>query len=119
MSLDKVLECKNCGKDFIFSASEQEFFAERGYHNDPAKCKDCRKLAKKQKESRQSLVTCTHCGRTEKVTFQVAHPQYLLCNNCFEKLQPHIPVPNVPIQPETPRSLEVVNLEVPSGTSLP
>ena len=32
---DKTLVCKECGKEFVFSAGEQEFYAERGFQNEP------------------------------------------------------------------------------------
>ena len=30
---DKTLKCKECGADFIFTAGEQEFYAEKGFQN--------------------------------------------------------------------------------------
>ena len=30
---DKTLVCKECGKEFVFTAGEQEFYAERGFQN--------------------------------------------------------------------------------------
>ena len=39
---DKTLICKDCGKEFIFTAGEQEFYAEKGFQNEPQRCKDCR-----------------------------------------------------------------------------
>lgn len=35
MYQDKILNCRDCGNDFNFSASEQEFFAEKGFTNEP------------------------------------------------------------------------------------
>lgn len=35
---DKLLTCKDCGKDFIFSVHEQEFFAEKGLEHAPSRC---------------------------------------------------------------------------------
>ena len=32
---DKTLVCKECGKEFVFTAGEQEFYAERGFQNGP------------------------------------------------------------------------------------
>ena len=32
---DKTLVCRDCGKEFVFSASEQQFFADKGFQNDP------------------------------------------------------------------------------------
>ena len=39
---DKTLQCKDCGEDFVFTAGEQEFYAEKGFQNEPSRCKDCR-----------------------------------------------------------------------------
>jgi hypothetical protein len=44
---DRPLICKDCGREFIFTVREQEFFKEKGFGNDPVRCSDCRK-AKKQ-----------------------------------------------------------------------
>ena len=41
---DKTLVCKECGKEFVFTAGEQEFYAERGFQNEPQRCKPCRCL---------------------------------------------------------------------------
>ena len=34
---DKTLVCKDCGKEFIFSAGEQAFYAEKGFQNEPTR----------------------------------------------------------------------------------
>ena len=39
---DKTLICKECGAEFIFTAGEQEFYAEKGFVNEPQRCKSCR-----------------------------------------------------------------------------
>ena len=39
---DKVLVCKDCGQEFTFTAGEQEFYAEKGFENEPVRCKECR-----------------------------------------------------------------------------
>ena len=39
---DKTLVCKDCGQEFIFTAGEQEFYAEKGFENEPIRCKECR-----------------------------------------------------------------------------
>jgi hypothetical protein len=43
---DKTLTCKDCGAEFIFSASEQEFYAEKGFTNEPGRCPSCRAARK-------------------------------------------------------------------------
>lgn len=44
---DKTIVCKDCGKEFVFTVREQEFYAEKGFANNPVRCFECRK-AKKQ-----------------------------------------------------------------------
>ena len=46
MYTDKTLVCKDCGREFVFSASEQEFYAEKGFENEPQRCRDCRAARK-------------------------------------------------------------------------
>ena len=43
---DKTLVCKECGQEFVFTAGEQEFYAERGFQNEPQRCKTCRDARK-------------------------------------------------------------------------
>jgi hypothetical protein len=44
---DKSLQCSDCGATFTFTAGEQEFFASKGFTNEPRRCVPCRR-AKKQ-----------------------------------------------------------------------
>jgi len=39
---DMELVCRNCGATFIFTAGEQEFYADKGFLNEPTKCPKCR-----------------------------------------------------------------------------
>ena len=43
---DKTLVCKECGNEFVFTAGEQEFYAEKGFMNEPSRCKSCRDARK-------------------------------------------------------------------------
>ncbi len=43
---DKVLTCRDCGKEFTFTAGEQEFYAEKGFEHEPTRCPECRKAHK-------------------------------------------------------------------------
>lgn len=45
---DITLVCKDCGKKFIFTEGEQEFYEEKGFTN-PTRCQKCRKARKQQK----------------------------------------------------------------------
>ena len=38
---DKTLTCADCGQQFVFTASEQDFYAQRGF-TEPRRCASCR-----------------------------------------------------------------------------
>ena len=61
---DKTLTCKECGNEFIFTAGEQEFYAEKGFENEPQRCKPCRDARKAASKSGREMidVTCSSCG---------------------------------------------------------
>lgn len=46
---DKVLKCRDCGAEFIFTENEQAFYKEKGFENDPVRCPDCRRAKKQQR----------------------------------------------------------------------
>lgn len=46
---DITLVCKDCGSEFVFSAGEQAFYAEKGFENQPVRCPACRKARKQQR----------------------------------------------------------------------
>ena len=46
---DKVIKCTDCGEEFIFTAGEQAFYAEKGFNNEPKRCKPCREKRKQEK----------------------------------------------------------------------
>ena len=61
---DKTLVCKECGKEFVFTAGEQEFYAERGFQNEPQRCKACRDARKNAAVVPASIspLFCAACG---------------------------------------------------------
>ncbi|MDQ2996035.1 MAG: zinc-ribbon domain-containing protein, partial [Chloroflexota bacterium] len=34
---DKTMACRDCGTDFVFTAGEQEFYAQKGFTNEPTR----------------------------------------------------------------------------------
>ncbi len=43
---DETLVCDECGKEFIFTAGEQEFYERNGLNHKPKRCKACRDAKK-------------------------------------------------------------------------
>jgi len=48
---DKVLTCKDCNAEFVFTESEQAFYKEKGFDNEPQRCPDCRRARKQQRNN--------------------------------------------------------------------
>ena len=44
---DIKIICRDCGNEFLFTVSEQEFYKEKGFNNKPNRCKSCRDKKKK------------------------------------------------------------------------
>ncbi len=49
---DRTLTCRDCGRQFAFTAGEQEFYQSRGLTNDPGRCPDCRAARKASRGDR-------------------------------------------------------------------
>lgn len=88
MYTDKTLVCKDCGAEFVFTASEQEFFAEKGFTNEPQRCKACRDARKNSRDGsapRREMfdAVCASCGKKCKVPFQPREDRPVYCSDCF------------------------------------
>lgn len=83
---DKTLKCKECGKDFVWAAGEQEFFAQKGFSNKPTRCKDCRKVNRAKVEAEYFKITCSSCGQVGEALFKPSDPAATIyCKNCFDE----------------------------------
>ena len=82
---DKTLICKECGQEFIFSAGEQEFYAEKGFQNEPTRCKSCRAARKANGGNRREMheAVCAACGKVTQVPFLPSGDKPVYCNECF------------------------------------
>jgi ribosomal protein S27E len=88
---DKTITCRDCGMDFVFTAGEQEFYASKGFVNEPTRCPSCRQARKNSMSAggggmrdsapRSSMssaaprervtykTTCANCGQETTVPF--------------------------------------------------
>jgi CxxC-x17-CxxC domain-containing protein len=60
---DKVLTCADCSQDFVFTASEQDFYATRGF-TEPRRCSPCRASRKAARGDAGSSYGDTSYGDT-------------------------------------------------------
>jgi CxxC-x17-CxxC domain-containing protein len=97
MLSDKTLTCVDCGYEFTFTAGEQEFFASKGYTNEPRRCPQCRGARKSQQGgSRDSYgsaremhpAVCAQCGKDTTVPFRPRGDKPVYCSDCFSSMRP-------------------------------
>lgn len=111
---DKTMTCRDCGMDFVFTAGEQEFYAQKGFTNEPTRCPSCRQQRKAAgggrsgggggyrdsygdrdsyggggRESRgpqeMHSATCASCGREALVPFVPRGDKPVYCSDCFQQ----------------------------------
>jgi CxxC-x17-CxxC domain-containing protein len=101
---DKILTCRDCGTQFTFTASEQEFFTSKGFTNEPGRCTNCRSARKEsrdggfsgggyssgggggyqRREQQMFPAVCAQCGKDTQVPFQPRGDRPVYCSPCFE-----------------------------------
>ena len=90
--VDKTLQCAECGADFTFDASEQEFYANKGFTNEPKLCPTCRQ-SRRQSNSRSGggsqrpremhTALCASCGKEAQVPFEPREGRPVYCSDCY------------------------------------
>jgi CxxC-x17-CxxC domain-containing protein len=93
---DKTIVCVECGQEFVHSADDQARYAERGFTNEPKRCRDCRESRKtrgsgrgagRRTESRPPRemheVVCAECGALTTVPFKPTEGRPVYCRDCF------------------------------------
>ena len=90
---DKDLVCVDCGAAFTFTVGEQEFFASRGYTNEPKRCTECRGARKNQRGGfsggprEMHPVVCAQCGVDTEVPFVPRGDRPVYCSDCFSSMR--------------------------------
>ncbi len=79
---DRLLCCVGCGKPFVFTASEQRFFVEKGLNVPPKRCLSCRRERKRGSGGASFSVTCARCWRPFTVPFPPRPGASFACEKC-------------------------------------
>ncbi len=84
---DKTLVCKECGAEFVFTAGEQEFYAEKGFVNEPQRCKACRDARKNAARGERKMYTTVWAewGGEAVVPFEPREGRAVSCSACHAK----------------------------------
>jgi CxxC-x17-CxxC domain-containing protein len=103
---DQVITCADCGQDFVFSESEQAFYADRGF-SVPRRCGACRAAKKAARTAsgdsyggssyggssygaprgprEMFTATCSSCGGVASVPFRPSGAKPVYCSDCFSR----------------------------------
>jgi CxxC-x17-CxxC domain-containing protein len=86
---DKVLKCLDCGTEFVFTAGEQAFFADKGFRHEPKRCKSCKSSRASSAPSGNSARTetraiCSQCGKETTVPFKPTQGRPVFCRECYQ-----------------------------------
>ena len=104
--VDKTMTCRDCGEDFVFTVGEQEFYAEKGFTNEPTRCPACRRANKARRNSTgggssygngggggygggraertMHPAVCSACGKETMVPFVPRNDKPVYCSDCFQ-----------------------------------
>jgi CxxC-x17-CxxC domain-containing protein len=107
---DRTLNCVDCGVDFIHSAADQEFYAQKGFASDPKRCTSCRASRRAAREGGYDVrdiggprgyernidrpdreyfaVVCSSCGNQAQVPFRPRMDRPVYCSDCFRTVRP-------------------------------
>lgn len=117
MYSDKTLSCADCSQEFVFTASEQDFYAQRGF-TEPRRCPSCRASRKAARNGGSGgyssggyssggyssggggsygsrdrgpremfTATCSNCGRDAEVPFRPTSGKPVYCSDCFRSMR--------------------------------
>jgi CxxC-x17-CxxC domain-containing protein len=96
--VDRTLTCVDCGAEFVHSAEEQEFYAQKGSVSSPKRCPSCRAARRSMRDSGASgvrvgggnggpneyfAVVCSRCGNQAQVPFKPHIDRPVYCSDCF------------------------------------
>ncbi len=107
---DKTLICVDCNAEFIHSADDQARYAERGFTNEPKRCRPCREKRKttgsagggrggfagggggpRRGPMERFRAICADCGKETEVPFKPKEGRPVYCRECYQSKKPSGP----------------------------
>lgn len=82
---ERFLKCRECGREFLFTPEEQEFYSRQGYGR-PGRCKDCRRAAKLGQRGKVYSGVCAACGKEARVAFPTSGETLVYCGDCWAQM---------------------------------
>jgi len=94
---DKVIQCRDCGIDFVWTVGEQEFYAAKNLTNRPGRCPTCRAEARAARQAgrpvgsmrprQQFPAVCDRCGAQTQVPFVPRTDRPVYCSTCYDAVR--------------------------------
>jgi CxxC-x17-CxxC domain-containing protein len=106
---DRTITCVDCGIEFIHSAADQEFYAQKGFVSDPKRCPSCRATRRTARDAGEDAyipgsprgyerghqpsereyfaVICSRCGNAAQVPFRPRMDKPVYCSDCFRAVR--------------------------------
>ncbi len=107
---DKQITCRDCSSPFVFTAGEQEFYANKGLMNEPTRCPSCRSARRASQGTLQDNdgyvrygnfasfggktprqmhpAACASCDQMTEVPFVPRGDRPVYCSSCYAKIKP-------------------------------
>ena len=108
--VDRTLNCVDCAVEFIHSAADQEYYAQKGFSSDPKRCTSCRASRRAARDGGYDVrdiggprgyergddrpnreyfaVVCSSCGNQAQVPFKPRMDRPVYCSDCFRTVRP-------------------------------
>ena len=108
--VDRTLTCVDCGVEFIHSAADQEYYAQKGFSSEPKRCTSCRASRRAARDGGYDVrdiggprgyergddrpereyfaVVCSSCGNQAQVPFRPRMDRPVYCSDCFRTVRP-------------------------------
>ena len=110
--VDRTMTCVDCGVEFIHSAADQEYYAQKGFTSDPKRCASCRAYRRATRDGGSTYdvstlggprgyersedrgpreyfaAVCTSCGNQAQVPFKPRMDKPVYCSDCFRQVHP-------------------------------
>ncbi len=106
--VDRHLTCVDCGVEFVHSAADQEYYAQKGFASDPKRCASCRASRRLSRDNGYDMreiggprgyerterasreyfaVICSRCGNQAQVPFKPRMDRPVYCSDCFRAVK--------------------------------
>jgi len=101
--VDRTLTCLDCGAEFVHSADDQAYYAQKGFASDPKRCPACRASRRQMRDGDVSgtgrgaqgapgapreyfAAICSRCGNQAQVPFKPHMDRPVYCSDCFRQV---------------------------------